>query len=170
MCIACDIVANRKAMTPDIALHAIATSHRNVLAQQLADAPATCTALFGQIPDDGCNLWMDVKRDTQDGTQTLTARVDNADKVLRITYAHVDLNASVAYTGNGPEGQSRIGVDAIEAAMEYIATKTEQLESLREMGVDFGRDAVRMEHDMMMLVKRCLRALHERAFKDSATE
>lgn len=169
MCFVCNGSIPAK-ITSDAALHAIATSHRNILSRQLAESPVTAAALFGEIPADGCDLLMDIKRDSQTRVQTLTARTPDGDKELRITYAHEDLNASVAYTGNGPEGQSHIGVDAIDTALDYICSKANGLEVLTGMGIEFGHGAMRTELELTQLVKRCLVALREHAVKDSATE
>lgn len=166
MCILCNIrAAARPEMTAETAIHAVATSHRNVLAEQLAKAPNTATALFGPIPDGGCDVEMIMNGDISTGTQTLDVRIPDGDKGLRVTYATVDYTASVAYTGNGPEGQSRIGVDAILAALEYIASKEAGLEAMKQLGVLSGIKGVNVQNelDLTQLVKRCLIALREQA-------
>jgi len=173
MCIRCDIyAATRDKMLPQVAIHAVAMSHRNVLAQQLEANPHTAAALFGEIPEGGCSVEMVLNGDTATGTQTLDVRIPDGDKGLRVTYSTVDYTACVNYTGNGPEGKSVIGADAILAALEYISSKETGLEAMATLGVLKAIPGVDVQDELArtQLVKRCLTALREITEKNSSAE
>lgn len=178
MCFICDIrsMVDQAEMDPRNAVHAVATASRNHIAKAIAEAPRTAKALFGDdLVDDengGCNVEFVLNGDVTTGTQTLDVRVPDGQRGLRVTYAVADYAAgSVSYTGNGPDGQSTIGIDAIDAALDHISTKVNGIEAIMTVaGPKRGNVDFQHELEMAQLIKRCLTALRENAEQNSRAE
>lgn len=175
MCFICD-TAREAAREPESgsardAVKTLAIAHRLHVAESLSRNPRLAWALLRETPEGGCPITLQLNEDSATGNYTLEVRSDDAQYGMRVTYANVDFHASVAYTGNGPEGQSRIGIDAIVSALDFVNSKETGLGVMLEHGTLRGRGVnVENELEMTRLVKRCLVALREIAEKDSSAE
>lgn len=168
MCGLCELRKEVERNAPAAVVHSIAMTHRDTLARQLSASPEAAGVLFGReevSAPDGCNVEMVLNGDIATGSQTLDVRLPDGAKGIRVTYSLSRYDGSVSYTGNGPEGQSKIGSDAITSALDYIGSKENQLESISGLGIG-GADAIHREIEMTHLVKRCLIALREIAEKE----
>ena len=177
MCFVCVIQKSVELaeMDPRNAVHAVATASRNHIAKAISTSPRTAKALFGADIEgdaDGCNVEFVLDGDLSTGTQTLNVRVPDGQHGMRVVYSVADFTSgSVSYTGNGPDGQSTIGVDAIDSALDHISSKVNGLEVIHGVVGD-KRGDVDFVHELEMarLIKRCLVALREIAEKNSRAE
>lgn len=144
------------------AVCAIARQHAQVLEQALPASRIITPVLLGEIPEDGYTAAVEWAVQDDGVTHVLTARVPDAERYLKVTYELVDLTRKVNYTGNGPEGQSVIGLDAIEAALEHMSSVRTKMEATRD-AVSAILPPTAFDHELHMigLIQRCLTALRE---------
>jgi hypothetical protein len=143
------------------AVCAIAQQHAQVLEQALPASRIITPVLLGLTEDQSCTAAIEWAAQDDGVTHVLTARVPDADRYLKVTYELVDLTRQVNYTGNGPEGQSVIGLDAVEAAIAHMDSVINKIESLKNVLPEPIRAMSQSELEPAQLIKRCLVALRE---------
>lgn len=143
------------------AVCAIARQHAQVLEQALPASRVITPVLLGETPPDGHTAAIEWAVQDDGVTHVLTARVPDADRYLKVTYELVDLTRTVNYTGNGPDGQSVIGLDAVEAAIQHMDSVINKIESLKDVLPEPVRSMTTSELEPAQLIKRCLVALRE---------